>query len=204
MIPHFDPATGLVTLYGDDDGQARGTWRMRGAVCLPCMAQQAAGPGQSLKGAILVAGQTVGQPDEVEIFAEHEFLTIGTVIFDGALTNLGAWDRYSNAWSNYYCRDYYVHGPADSVEQHRADLRRLPQTMAAMPRLIEVDWRDMQFPESSFWDRVHRGGLKYPKGGLVHSALKLYLANTRAPSPVAWAVLTLCAGAARWPAKKTA
>jgi len=198
-LPVYDPDTHLVMLFDDD--HASGPYFMRGAVCLPCLTEQTAGPECNLEGVVLIAG--VDGKDMLKIFEEHRFFTAGTTVLDGKVVDRGAAAAYTSGWSNYYCRDYYVHQPVDSIDQHNADLRRMPTQLAMRPRLIEVDWTDVATAETALLSRIHRGALVFNEKGMVHDALQLYSANRKQPSPAAWAAMTLCAGTARMPLRRS-
>lgn len=197
MIPVIDTETGLVTLH--DGLSVFGPYRMRGAVCMPCLTLQTAGPGRSLSGVVLVAGQK--SDGKVDIFLEGEFNTIAPTVIDGRLTGAGATTLYNRAWTDWMCRQFFVHQSVESWRMHIIELKFHGMAAQLVPAFIAVPWKESQTAESSLWGALNAGTLTYPPDGLTHKALQRYTVNPKEPDPAAWAAMVLTCGAAMFPVR---
>jgi hypothetical protein len=170
----YDKERRTVRLEYEGDTPPCGEYNILGGVAWPQWSRDTSQPAPS--GVLVICGRRIvaNRPAELYVLHEASFLTIDPVYdFDNhVVLSSGAAADLNRAWSEYFCRAFYVHDSGDD-NNHKWMLQvyRCDSMVEPRPSFVQVPYGDPRIAEQTLMARLQAGWIRYPKGTMVDREL---------------------------------
>ena len=193
---HYNTIRRTSTLFFADGESAE--FYMRGGVCWPVITDRS--DTRDFEGYILMCGQNV-QTGVIQVFEQKNFVTIESILKDGAIAYQGIGPWLNSIWSRYFARDYYWHQEFQLHKRNLLQIIRSPM-VDPKPQFIEVPWIDDQEAQMVVWHYVKTGKVQVEKESRLFEDLNIVKTTDKKSIPSVYALQCALIGLEAFPYRK--
>lgn len=164
----LNPKDRTSTLFFPDRPGKR--YFVKGSICLP-MAYEKSGK-MIYEGFVILAGQDPST-GIISIFDGRPFLTIEPYIRNEKIEHDGISFWLNDAWSRFYCRDFFYNQNSSLATQNRVEIQR-SMMISPKPVLIPVHWDKDEDSDLVLWRAVRLKQYKAKPGSELENQIKAY------------------------------